>query len=162
MNQPPQDSGNGRKIALAIGLLLAAAGVTWFTSRDADEKAFTSIAYPCLPMDVTTTDPAQFVMVTGYHAPPDEHTMPDGTVVYAVFSHPDPKVVPKVDGKTLYFPARFIDDNDVVTPRLPPNNQPLNRQFRYTLVRYMAGETMQELKSAITGSGSPPPTEAAP
>lgn len=146
----------GRKVTLAVVLLVLSAGIFWYTSRPDDESAFTGIAYPCLPMDKTTTDPAEFVMVTGYRTPPNEHTLPDGTVVYAVFSHPDPKVVPKVAGNTLYFPARLIGEDEIETPPLPPRNLPLPKSERFSLVRYLSPETVSQLKSALTGSGSPP------
>lgn len=149
------------RILLATLLLLAAATISWFTLRE-ERTAFHDIAYPCLPLDVATTDPTQFVMVNGHDAPPGEHTMPDGTVVYAVFSHPDPKVVPLVDGKTLYFPARLIGEDDLETPPLPPANRPLPKAQRFSLVRYLPDEIKQQLKSAIAGSGSQPPTGTEP
>ncbi len=139
---------DGRKIAFAVTLLLAAAVIAWFAWRP-EASPFHAIAYPCLPMDTTTTDPEQFIMVSGYREPPLEHTLPDGRVVYAVFTCADPKVVPLVDGKQLYFPARFYNDDEVETPPLPPRNQPLSKLDRAAITRYVPDAAMQQLKTAL-------------
>lgn len=142
---------DGRKIALATTLLLAAAVVTWLASRP-ESTPFHAIAYPCLPIDMTATDPEQFIMVSGHREPPLEHALPDGRVVYAVFSCPDPKVVPLVDGKRLYFPVRFSNDDDIETPPLPPRNQPLQKRDRGAITRHVPDEAMRQLKTALQGT----------
>jgi hypothetical protein len=140
-----------RKIVLAVFLLLAAAVVTWLVVRP-ETTPFHAIAYPCLPMDTATTDPGQFVMVSGHREPPLEHTLPDGRVVYAVFSCADPQVVPLVGGKRLYFPVRFFNDDDIETPPLPPRGQPLQKRDRGAITRYVPDEAMQQLKTALQGT----------
>jgi hypothetical protein len=140
-----------KRIAVTLALL-AGPAIFWYNSGHDDLKAFKSIAYPCLPMETATTDPADFIMVTGVRAPPTEYTMPDGTLVYPVFSHPNPAIVPLVNGKTLYFPAKFLDNFGIETPPLPPRNQPLNKAYRFELVRYLPEETKASLDSAIQGT----------
>jgi len=151
MNQASQDSGNGRKIALVVVLLLAAAGFTWWNSRP-EVTPFHAIAYPCLPMDTVTTDPTQFIMVSGNRSPPTEHTLPDGRVVYPVYFYKDPTVVPLVGGKLLYFPVRFFDEDGLETPPLPPRNQPLPKMYSASLTRYIPEEAMQQLNAALQGT----------
>jgi hypothetical protein len=120
--------------------------------RSGEDKAFTSIAYPCLPLDQTTTDPATCIMVVGNRSPPEQQVMADGSIVYPVFSHPDPMVVPLVQGKTLYFPARFIAEDDLETPPLPPNDRPLSKVHRFELIRYLPEETKAALSAAVQGA----------
>lgn len=140
-----------RNTALVLALL-AGPAILWYASTRDPHRAFKAIAYPCLPLDRATTDPTDFVMVSGLRAPPVEHTMPDGSVVYPVFSHPDPAVVPRVGGKVLYFPARFIEPYDLETPPLPPAGRPLAKEHRFELVRYLGDDTRAELEAAIEGA----------
>jgi len=142
--------GNGRKLALAITLLVLAAGIFWFFSRPND-GAFTRVAYAYLPLDTVTTDPAQFIMIDGNATPPAHVTLPDGREVYPVYSHPSSKVVPLVDGKILYFPVRRTS-GEVVTPPLPPNKQPLSRDECDMLRRYLSDAARTQLQSALQGT----------
>jgi len=137
-----------RRIVIIVALAVAG-GALWYNGRSDDFSSFKSIAYPCLPLDTVTTDPSTFIMVAGSQSPPTEHTLADGSVVYPVFSHPDPNVVPLVDGKTLYFPARLFDEDELETPPLPPRNLPLSKRHRFELVKYLSDDTKAQLNSAI-------------
>ena len=142
---------HGRRPGSIALIIVGLAFALWMWMPNDDHAAFRQVAYPCLPLDTTTTDPADFIMVRGLRAPPNQHTLPDGTVVYPVFSHPDPAVVPLVDGAPLFFPARLIEDErfGLETPPLPPNGQPLHPQHRFGLVRYLGDETRTALQAAI-------------
>jgi len=140
-----------RWIVIGVALILTVC-VLWYNSRSDEFEAFKSIAYPCLPLDQTTTDPSTCIMVTGNRSPPEQHVTADGSIVYPVFSHPDPKVVPLVQGKLLYFPARFFDEDDVETPPLPPKDRPLSKVHRFELVRYLPEETKAQMSAAVQGA----------
>ena len=140
-----------RWIIVGVALTLAIC-ILVYNSRSNEFGAFTSIAYPCLPLDQTTTDPSTCIMVAGNRSPPEQHVMADGSIVYPVFSHPDPKVVPLVQGKPLYFPARFFDEDDLETPPLPPNDRPLSKVHRFELVRYLPEETKAGMSAAVQGT----------
>ena len=117
---------HGPRTALVLAVV-ALVAIGWALLDGDDHAAFRAVTYPCLPLDATTTDPAECIQVTGLRAPPTAHVMPDGTVVYPIYSHPDPAVVPRVDGRTLYFPAKFLDDFGLETPPLPPPRPPAAR-----------------------------------
>lgn len=144
-------SHDGRPIGTTAVILAGIAVVVWTLIPGDDDANFRAVAYPCLPLDSWSTDPADFVMVTGLRAPPMQHTLADGTEVYPVFSHPDPAVVPLVDGRTVYFPAKLgqSESFELQTPPLPPHNRPLPKERRFELVRHLPDETRTALESAV-------------
>lgn len=147
----PPPAGNQRKLALAVTLLVLAAGIFWFVVRPS-ASPFADIAYPYLPMDTVTTDPTQCIMVAGHDSPPAKVTLADGREAFPVFSHPDPAVVSLVDGRVLYFPAHLIGEAGLTTPPLPPRNKPLAPEHRFKLVQYLPDAVRERLKTALQGA----------
>lgn len=136
-----------RRLAiLSAALILVAAAGIWLWRLAAAEPmaAFHDFPWTYISEAAMGGDASAVVIVRGSINGPPSVTDAAGATAWPAYVHPDPHVVPYIDGRPLIIPL-ITDGNATRSPVIRSLKRPLTQQEMNGLVRYFTPEGRERM-----------------